>query len=59
MWCMKLKIGMGDEHHSTNTPSFVKILEVTLQFLGDSTWNDPYITSMCSNVSVIMIICLM
>ena len=26
---------------TTNTPSFVKIREVTLQFLGDMTWNDP------------------
>ena len=27
---------------TTNTPSFIKIREVTLQFLGDLTWNDPY-----------------
>ena len=27
---------------TTSTPSFVKIREVTLQFLGDLTWNDPY-----------------
>ena len=27
---------------TTNTPSFVKIREVTLQNLGDLTWNDPY-----------------
>ena len=26
---------------NTNTPSFVKIREVTLQFLGDLTWNEP------------------
>ena len=28
---------------TTNTPSFVKIQEVTLQNLGDLTWNDPNI----------------
>ena len=26
---------------TTNTPSFVEIREVTLQFLGDLAWNDP------------------
>ena len=26
---------------TTNTPSFVKIREVALQFLSDLTWNDP------------------
>ena len=30
---------------TTNTPSFVKIREVTLQNLGDLIWNDPYATS--------------
>ena len=28
---------------TTNTPTFVEIREVTLQFLGDLTWNDPHI----------------
>ena len=28
---------------TTNTLSFVKIREVTLQFLGDLTWNNPFI----------------
>ena len=27
---------------TTSTQSFVKIREVTLQFLSDLTWNDPY-----------------
>ena len=40
MWCMRIKIGMDDEH-GTKTPSFNEIRKVTLQFLGDFTWNDP------------------
>jgi len=41
MWCIGLSICMGDGYRDTNTPSFVKIQKVTLQFLVDLIWNDP------------------
>ena len=31
---------------TTNTPSFIKIQEVILQFLGDLTWDDPWAEAM-------------
>ena len=44
MWCMRLKlIWVMSTIGTTNTPSFIKIREVTLQFLGDLTWNDPIV----------------
>jgi len=37
MWCMGLKLCMGDEHHMYY--EHTKFCEVTLQFLVDLTWN--------------------
>ena len=43
MWCMRLKIGMGDEHQGYSKHSkFHQNLRGTLQFLVDLAWNDPY-----------------
>ena len=36
----------------TNTPSFVKIREVTLQFLSDLTWNDPILYCVTNALSM-------
>ena len=50
MWCMRLKlVWMMSTIGTTNTPSFFKIREVTLQFLGDLTWNDP--SDCCPHIS--------
>ena len=38
---------------TTNTPSFIKIREVTPQFLGDLTWNDPHVFTQCISMAFI------
>ena len=44
MWCMRLNIGMGDEHQGYyKHTKFGQIRGVTLRFFGDLTWNDPFV----------------
>ena len=50
MWCMELKICMGDEHHRYyKHTKFHQNPRGDLKFLVDLIWNDPKFNLFASN----------